>query len=298
MFGITAFAQSPFAALGGTVYNRDLTETATATEAQVAVLLQNSSITEDATATATQTLQQVLAASISESSTPNNSQTAQIDLVASLDESTVATDTQAQLAGKFVSITETAAATDSILVDPSIFNAAVSEDTVIQDTISSTGLILFEEQDESSAATDSVSSTQSLVAAIAESATPQALQTNIATLVASLNEDAVRALDEIVCNLTGYSSITETAVATATQVGGNQVNVLLTETATPAATQTSALSLVSSIIETAVPAEFITYTVDSKGIVTGILLTISLNNVNVWGDIDDGANPNWVEIKD
>ena len=30
MFGITAFSQSPFAALGGTVYSRDLTESVAA----------------------------------------------------------------------------------------------------------------------------------------------------------------------------------------------------------------------------------------------------------------------------
>ena len=41
-----------------------------------------------------------------------------------------------------------------------------------------------------------------------------------------------------------------------------------------------------------------TYTVDATATPTGVLLTISLTNVNVWGEINDGSSPNWVQIKD
>jgi hypothetical protein len=297
MFGITAFSQSPFAALGGTVYSRDLTESVAASEAQVAVLLQPLSITETTAATATQTLLQTLAANISESTTPTDAQTEDMIIAGAVTESVIATETITQIAGKFVYVTESVAATDDIVVNPSIFNAALSASATAQDTVSTTGLILFEEQDETSIASDAVSSTQTLVAAIAESTTPEALQTNIATLVGFINESA-RALDFNVCALDAYSAITETTAATATQLGRNQVNVVLTESATAGTTQTSAINIVSSVLETAGASESITYTVDSKGIVTGVLLTISLTNVNVWGDIDDGANPNWVLIQD
>ena len=51
MFGITAFAQSPFAALGGTVYSRDLTESVAAADAVLGALATQNAVTETAAAT-------------------------------------------------------------------------------------------------------------------------------------------------------------------------------------------------------------------------------------------------------
>lgn len=81
-------------------------------------------------------------------------------------------------------------------------------------------------------------------------------------------------------------------------LGGNTYAVSLTESVTPTSTQSSQVILSVSVIESAGIFDNITYTVDAKGIVTGVLLTVSLSSPNVWGKVNDDQTPNWTRIND
>jgi hypothetical protein len=63
-------------------------------------------------------------------------------------------------------------------------------------------------------------------------------------------------------------------------------------------TQAGVFNFVATVAETVAAADNMTFTVDARALPTGILITISVTNVNVWGNIDDNSNPNWVIIND
>jgi hypothetical protein len=216
MFGITSFAQSPFAALGVSVFNEAQVESIAAADAVAAVVINTSAIAE----------------------------------------SMGAADLQ-RIPGLPEPVFEEVLPVDAYSVSNNIFNVVVSESTTPSDTDSSTGLILTEEMDETVGIADSISFTASLAADIAESITP----------------------DDVV-------------------TGERQFNLFISESVSAADTQAGVFNFVTTVAETVAALDNMTFTVDARALPTGILITISVTNVNVWGNIDDDSNPNWVIIND
>jgi hypothetical protein len=216
MFGITTFAQSPFAALGVSSFNETQSESIAVADAVVASIIRSAVIAESM---GVADLQRVIGAPdpVFESTTPN----------------------------------------DSYGVSNNIFNVLVAESTTPSDTDSSTGIILTEEVDETVGIADSISFTASLAADIAESITP---------------DDAF--------------------------TGERQFNLFISESVSAADTQAGVFNFVATVAETVAASDNMTFTVDTRALPTGILITISVTNVNVWGNIDDNSNPNWVQIND
>jgi hypothetical protein len=217
MFGITAFAQSPFAALGGNVYNAAISESL-AVDAVVDGIALNIGY---------------------------------IDETVSVGSTITATVTFNQ------DVVEAAAVTDSISAAGSIYNVLVAESAVIDAFQNFAG----------------------------------------AELTASITESVVAA-DGLSVQFIGYVDIAESVSVSDEQISQRALNAALTESAAAADSQAANLVLTGSVNESAAVADNITYTVNAKATPTGILLTISLANVNVWGDINDDADPNWVEIND
>jgi len=216
MFGITTFAQSPFAALGVSVFNEAQAESIAAADAVAAVVINTSAIAE----------------------------------------STGAVDLQ-RVIGAPDPVLEAVLPEDAYSVSNNIFNVLVAESTTPSDTDSSTGIILTEEMDETVGIADSISFTASLAADISESIT---------------TADAF--------------------------TGERQFNLFISESVSAADTQAGVFNFVATVAETVAAADNMTFTVDTRALPTGILITISVTNVNVWGNIDDDSNPNWVIIND
>lgn len=216
-FGITAFAQSPFAALGGNVYSASITESIAVDDSITSVVLKLSFV----------------------------------------DESVAVGSTVTAIVTFNPAVTETAAVEDSISAAGSTYNVAVAESAVIDAFQSFTGNEL------------AVSITEHVVAA-----------------------------DNLSVQFIGYVDVAESAAVSDTQTGARAFNKSVSESAAIAETQAAGLDLVDSVNETILVADSITYTYNANVNVTGILLTLSIPNVNVWGDIDNDENPNWVQIKD
>ena len=216
MFGITTFAQSPFAALGVATYNQTVSESIAVSEAQTNVLLQNDAVVE----------------------------------------STVITDIQS-VPGAPELVAESIALSDAYSLSNNIFNALVSESTTPSDTDSSTGVIFSEEVDEVNGISDSIAAAQTHITDVAESVT---------------TSDAF--------------------------TGERVFNYFISESVSAADVQDGVFNFVAMVAESVSPADNVTFTVDTRALPTGVLITISVTNVNVWGNIDDASNPNWVIIND
>lgn len=216
MFGLTTFAQSPFAALGVSSFNETQSESIAVADAVVASIIHSSAIAESMGAV---DLQRVIGAPdpVFESTTPN----------------------------------------DAYGVSNNIYNVLVAESTTPSDTDSSTGIIFTEEMDETLGAADSIASTANFISAISESTTPS---------------DAF--------------------------TGERVFNYFISESVSPAEAQAGVFNFVATVAETFAATDNMTYTVDTRALPTGVLITLSVNNVNVWGNINDDSNPNWVIIKD
>ena len=216
MFGITTFAQSPFAALGVSAFNEAQSESIAVADAVVASIIRSAAIAESM---GVADLQRVIGAPdpVFESTTPN----------------------------------------DSYGVSNNVFNVLVAESTTPSDTDSSTGIIFTEEMEETVGAADSIASTANFISAVSESTTPS---------------DAF--------------------------TGERVFNYFISESVAAADAQAGIFNYAVAVAETMAAADNMTFTVNTRALPTGILITISLSNVNVWGDINDDADPNWVQIND
>lgn len=217
MFGITAFAQSPFAALGGNVYNETVIESVAVAAVIDGIVLN----------------------------------------IGYIDES--------------IAVGSTITATVT-------FNPAVLESVAVADSISAAG------------STYNVS--------VAESAVVDAFQSYTGNELSASITEAVVAADGLSVQFIGYVDVAESAAVSDSQVSARSVNTDVSESSAVADSIAAALALTGSVDESVAVADLITYTYDANANVTGILLSLSVHDVNVWGDIDDGVNPNWVEIKD
>ena len=217
MFGITAFAQSPFAALGGNVYNQSLSESVASADVVSISLTQAPTIFEFISVVDTQVSDQTLAALISESTSSVDTLSNILLGVAFQDESMLAAENIAQLTGKFVTVADSVSTNDTFAVINNVFNITVSEATTPSDTDSSSGLILIEEVDEVMDIVD---------------------------------------------------------------------------------TKTGVFVFGRGVAESVAVADNMTFAASTKAFPTGVVINLSVNNVNVWGDINDDADPNWVIIQD
>lgn len=297
MFGLTAFSQSPFSALGGTVYSRSISESVAPADSIVGVLVQASAIAESVAAADTQNLAQVLGAAISESMAPADTQVPTQIRVATYAESMAVTDAQEQLTGKFVFMAESVAASDAYTLSNNTFNAVVPETMNAGDTVSSTGLILFEEVDETVGIAESIAVAQALVAAISESIASLDAYAKTSILPVNISEETHP--EPVINAANNANSAVSESVATSDAFTGQRVyNYFISESVSAADAQTGVFNFTTTVAETLAAADNMTYTVDTRALPTGILITISVNNVNVWGPIDDDSNPNWVVIND
>jgi hypothetical protein len=298
MFGITTFSQSPFAALGGNVYNQALSESVAPADAQAANIVKALNIAESIAAADTQAALQTLAALQNESVGPVDTPSTTLLAVAFQDESMLAAENITELTGKFVNMNESVATNDTFAVINNIFGVSVSEATTPSDTDSSTGLILFEEQDEVMGAADTQAVAQALAAAISESIASLDVYTETRDLVASIAESSAISLVVGAAN-NGFSNVSESIAVVDTITGSQFYSLFISESTAPADAQAAVINLVGQVVsESTAPADTMTFTVNTRALPTGVLITLSVNNVNVWGNIDDDANPNWVIIND
>lgn len=297
MFGLTAFAQSSFASLGGNTYLKDVAESVAVTDNFTGPISIPVAVSESTTPGATAYSTHALAAAIQESPTITDSFANTLLALASLNESVAITDVYQQLTGKFVYITETASITTDLSAAGSTYNVSRTETQNIQ-AFDSTGNIITANVTENAVTADATQTAQLVLNQLVnESITPSDVYAAVAQLVASIIETAPANAYQA-GGITSYVNISESAAVTDTDAANNVVSVLITETATPNETQSAGISAVAQILESAAVADTITYTVDTKGIVTGILLTISLSSPLVWEQIDNDQSPVWVEIKD
>ena len=297
MFGLTTFAQSPFAALGGNTYIKTLTETAAVTDAYVGVRVLPVAISETVTVDATVYSIQSLVALIQETAGATDAFANTMLALAAISESAGVSESMSSLSGKFVYITETAAIADAISAGGSIYNVLQQETENIQ-AFDSTGNIITVNVTENAVTADATQTAQLVLnELINESTTPADVYAAIAQFVAFINETAPANATQA-ANFVAYVNISENADIADDPNAGNQIDVLITESATPAANLATAFNYIVSVAESAGIADNMTYTVDTSGIVTGVLLTISLSSPLVWQQINDDQSPNWVEIKD
>ena len=297
MFGLTSFAQSSFASLGGNTYLKSLTESVSASDYYSGPIVIPVAVSESAAVDTTVYSIQSLAVAIQESQIVADAYANTMIALASLSESASVTDLLQQLTGKFVYITETAAISDAISAAGSTYSVSQNESENIQ-AFDSTGNIITANVTEN-AVTAAASQTAQLVLnpSIQESITVSDVYASIAQFVAFINETAPANAYQA-ANIVAYVNISEASTPADDQNAGNQINVLITESTTPAANLATVFNYVVDIAEASIVADNITYTVDAKGIVTGVLLTISLSSPLVWEQINDDQSPNWVEIKD
>jgi hypothetical protein len=298
MFGITTFAQSPFASLGGNAYNQAVSESVALADAQAAGIVKALNVAESIAAADTPTVLQNLGVIIAESTSPVDTPSTTQIRMAFQDESMLAAENITELTGKFVDMNESIALADAYTLSNNIFNVAIAEAAIPSDTDSSTGLILVEEVDEVMSVADTQAVTQALAAAIAESIASLDAYTETRDLVAAIAESAAVGLF-IGAGYNGNVDVTE-SIATADAFTGERVyNFFISESVAPADAQVGTINLVNQVVaESLAAADNITFTVDTRALPTGVLITLSVNNVNVWGNIDDDANPNWVIIND
>ena len=298
MFGITTFAQSPFAALGGNAYNEEVSESVATSDSFVNVLVQALDIAESIEAADTQAVTQVLAALQNEDISPVDTPATTLLAVAFVDESIAAADSIEQITGKFVNMDDSMGVADNYALSNNIFNVAVPESTTPSDTDSSTGLILVEEVDETMGAADTQAVTQALVAAVAESIASLDAYTETRDLAAAIAESSAIGLIVGAAN-NGNSDVSESITTADAFTGARVFSFFINESVAPADAQVGIINFVTSIVaESLAAADNITFTVDTRALPTGVLITLSVNNVNVWGNINDDSNPNWVIIQD
>jgi len=297
MFGITTFAQSPFAALGGNAYNQSVSESVAATDDFIGVIAYASNIAESIAAADTQDVAQGFAVAIGESTGPVDTPSTSLLAVAFVEDSLAQTDNYEQLSGKFVDMDESMAVADAYTLSNSIFNAVVPESTTPSDTDSSTGLILIEEVDEVMSVADTQAAIRVLSTAVAESIASLDGYTETQDLAASIVESAAVGLI-VGAAYTGNVDIAEATTPVDDVTGQRQFDYFISESVAPADAQNGAFNYIVAVAESMIAADNTTFTVNTRALPTGILITISVNNVNVWGDINDGTSPNWVQIND
>lgn len=297
MFGITSFSQSPFSTLGGSIFLKTITESVDPTDSFGSTLIIPVSVNESIAAGDAAVSVQALAAAILESNAATDSLANTMIALAALNESAAAGDSYTEIAGKFVYITEAVAATVSQGAGGSAYNTSVQE-TTNADAFDSTGNIITVNVTENAVSADATQTAQlTLNQLVNESTTAGDVYAAIAQLVATINESTPAHATQA-GNFVAYVNISESAGIADDPNAGNQIDVLLTETVTPAANLAPVFNYIVDVVETTGIADNITYTVDTSGIVTGVLLTISLSSPLVWEQINDDQSPNWVEIKD
>lgn len=297
MFGITAFAQAPFAALGGNTYNQNLSDSVASADVVSLDFIQATNIAESIASADTQTTTQDLVALQNESIGPVDTPSATQIRVAFQAESMLAAENITELTGKFVNMSESVALGDDYALSNNIFGVSVSESTTPSDIDSSTGIVVLKGVDESLSAADSQTVFQTLIAAVAEATTGVDVYTGERTLVAAINENAT--ISQLINAANNANSNVSESITTADAFTGNRVySFFISESVSPADTQIGVFNFISSVAETVVAADNVTFTVDTRALPTGVLITLSVSNVNVWGNINDNSNPNWVIIKD
>ena len=297
MFGITSFSQSPFSTLGGSIFLKTITESVDPTDSVSSNLTIPVAVSESISAGDTAVSVQALAAAILESNTATDAFANTMIALAALNESAAVGELYTEIAGKFVYVTEAVAATVSQGAGGSTYSTSIQE-TINAGAFDSTGNIITVNVTENATSADATQTAQlTLNQLVNESITVSDVYAAIAQLVATINESAP-ANDTQAANFVAYVNISESAGITDDPNAGNQIDVLITESSTPAANLATVFNFVVDVAESSGIADNITYTVDTSGIVTGVLLTISLSSPLVWQQINDDQSPNWVEIKD
>lgn len=297
MFGLTSFAQSAFAALGGNTYLKSLTETASVSDSQTGVRVIPVAVSESATVDATVFSIQVLAAAIQESTVVTDSFANTMIALAAIAESAAVSENMTRLSGKFVYITETAGVSEAISAAGSVYNVQQQESENINAFDSTGNIISVNVTENAVSAVEAQTAQVDFNPTIDEAITVSDVYAAITQLVAFINETAPANATQA-CNIVGYVNISESSAVADDPNGGNQIDVLLTENSTVSATLAPVFNYILDVVESAGIADNITFTVDTKGVVTGVLLTISLTSPLVWEQINNDQSPNWVEIKD
>ena len=134
MFGISAFAATPYASLAGTAYSSAVSETGTATDAVSSIQTFLSAIAETATGTDAVSSLQTFGTAVTETGTATDAAFGRTIYLTSVTETSTATDSDVGFITFPVSISETATVTDtdSVLV---VFLAFVIETATATDTL-------------------------------------------------------------------------------------------------------------------------------------------------------------------
>lgn len=245
-----------------------LTETATASETQVAGAVYNESITETASASESVNGLLTVSPSITEAASSSDAPSASLERVGSLTESGNGTESQQGLLSVFPAITEAGSATDApngtIVALPAITEAATATEST-DATISKDGSIT-----EAASATDAPNGLRTASPSITEAASATDAPNGLWTGVKSLTEsgsatdtpggllvatpaitEAGTATETSNGIITKEGSVTESASATESQNGLRDASPAITEAASAAETQNGLWTGVKSQTEAA-----------------------------------------------
>ena len=135
MFGISTFANSPFASLAGAVYNSAVSETGTATDAISSKQTFISAVTETGTATDVVSSSQTFVSFIVETGTATDAAFGRVVYLSAVTETGTATDSTVGFILFSTSIAETGTATD-VIGSTQTFNSLIAELATATDSVS------------------------------------------------------------------------------------------------------------------------------------------------------------------
>jgi len=169
MFGISSFAETPFASLSGATYNADVAEAILVSETEDALITYASAVSEQVLLTDIQDSLADFVDSITEAAVLDAAQIALADFVESLSDLITATDTQNGSVVFAGAISESAVMLDEQNTD-NAFNSFVNESITGTDTLFSVGDFLAAIS-ESSVLADSQASLANFIVALSDTAT-------------------------------------------------------------------------------------------------------------------------------
>jgi hypothetical protein len=135
VFGISTFANSPFASLAGAVYNSAVSETGTATDAISSKQTFISAVTETGTATDVVSSSQTFVSFIVETGTATDAAFGRVVYLSAVTETGTATDSTVGFILFSTSIAETGTATD-VIGSTQTFNSLIAELATATDSVS------------------------------------------------------------------------------------------------------------------------------------------------------------------
>ena len=190
-----------------------------------------------------------------------------------------------------------AAATAASFAAPSVVRGGIMSETSIGQDFFVSQADMRPTQAETTTASNVQSVIATMVASMLEQAGATAAQTAIGTFLAAQAELATAANAQTAIG-TFLAAQAETAAGSESMNRGLLISVAIAETATGNATQVSQVVFNGSIAEAVSALSTFGVIKTANVYPTGVQLTISIGGALVWAVIDDSQNPNWQNIND